>query len=312
MLVDIHTHAGQGPNGVAALKSMLPGGVDAVVSAVVADRPAVRRNAEGRPEPYRTPDAGEYLAATENGIRAYEQHGIRLVREAEDIKAGDPGVVLAIEGCHFVEGDLDRLDQMEARGVRSIQLAHYVVNEMCDIQTAPEVHGGLTSIGKAAVRRMNSLGIIVDVAHCSEGTVRGVAATTEVPFICSHSNLITDDLLGKDYRRYISLDYARMVADSGGVVGAWLASKLKPNPLAGLISHMFRLIDTIGVEHVAIGTDMPAGGCAGVMEDFSHHGKLRAALLGRGMNEDDVEKVCGGNWLRVFRTVRSEAKLKTE
>ena len=98
-----------------------------------------------------------------------------------------------------------------------------------------------------------------------------------------------------------------MVADSGGVVGAWLASKLKPDPLPGLISHMFRLIDTIGVEHVAIGTDMPAGGCAGVVEDFSHHRELRAALLGRGMHEDEVEKVCGGNWLRVFAAVRSAA-----
>jgi membrane dipeptidase len=308
MLIDIHTHAGQAANGVAALESMLPGGVDLVVSAVVADKPAMRRNAEGRPEQFRTPDAGEYTAATENGIRTLEQRGMRLVREAEDIAVGTPGMALAIEGCHFVDGDLDRFDAMEARGVRSIQLAHYVVNEMCDIQTAPEVHGGLTSIGKAAVRRMNDIGIIVDVAHCNEATVRGVAATASLPFICSHSNLVTEDLPGKDYSRYISADYARMVADGGGVVGAWLASKLKSNPLPGLISHMFRLIDTIGVEHVAIGTDMPAGGCAGVIEDFSRHRELRAALVDRGMNEDEVDKVCGGNWLRVFRAVRSAAR----
>jgi membrane dipeptidase len=173
------------------------------------------------------------------------------------------------------------------------------------------VHRGLTAIGKAAVRRMNELGIIVDLAHCSEATVRGVAATASVPFVCSHSNLVTNDLPGKDYRRYISADYARMVADSGGVVGAWLASKLKPDPLPGLISHMFRLIDTIGVDHVAIGTDMPAGGCAGVVEDFSRHGELRAALVGRGMHADEVDKVCGGNWLRVFRAVRAGAKSRT-
>ena len=311
MLIDIHTHAGQGPNGLAALKSMRAGGIDAAVAAVVADRPAIRRDAEGRNEQFRTPDAGEYLAATESGIRAYEQDGIRLIREAEEIKTGSPGVVLAIEGCHFVEGHLDRFDDMEARGVRSIQLAHYAVDQMGDIQTHPEVHGGLTSIGKAAVRRMNEVGIIVDVAHCTEATVRGVAATASLPFICSHSNLVTDDLLGKDYCRFISAEYARMVVDGGGVVGAWLASKLKPSPLPGLISHMFRLIDTIGVEHVAIGTDMPAGGCAGVMEDFSRHRELRTALLDRGMNEDEAEKVCGGNWLRVFRAVRSAARLRT-
>lgn len=312
MLIDIHTHAGQGPNGSAALESMLPGGVDVVVAAVVADRPAIRRNAEGRNEQFRIPNAGEYLTATETGLRAYEQCGVRLVREPAEIEAGCPGIVLAIEGCDFVEGDLDRFDAMAARGVRSIQLAHYVVNEMCDIQTAPQVHGGLTSIGKAAVRRMNAAGIIVDVTHCTEATVRGVAGTASVPFICSHSNLVTDDLLGKDYCRYISAEYARMVADSGGVVGAWLASKLKPDPMPGLVSHMVRLIDTIGVEHVVIGTDMPAGGCAGVMEDFSRHSQLRAALLERGMNEGEVDKVCGGNWLRVFRAVRSAVRFGTQ
>lgn len=304
MLIDIHTHAGQGARGIAALESMLPGGVDVAVCAVISDRPAIRRNAQGRSEQYRTPDAGEYLAATDKGLRAYERSGIRLVREAADVEARTPGVVLAIEGCDFVEGDLDRFDAMEARGVRSIQLVHYVVNEMGDIQTAAAVHGGLTPVGQAAVRRMNELGIIVDVTHCTEATVRGVAAAANRPFICSHSNLITGDLLGKDYCRYISEAYARMVAQSGGVVGAWLASKLKPDPLPGLIAHMFRLIDTIGVDHVTIGTDMPAGGCAGVMEDFSRHRHLRAALVDRGMRADEVDKVCGGNWLRVFRAVR--------
>lgn len=307
MLIDIHTHAGQGPNGIAALESMLPSGVDAVVAAVIADKPAIRRNAQGRNEQFRTPEAGEYLAATERGLRAYEQCGTRLLREPEDIEPGRPGIVLAIEGCDFVEGDLDRFDAMQRRGVRSMQLAHYVVNEMCDIQTAPAVHGGLTAFGKEAVRRMNALGIIVDVTHCTEATVRDVAATATSPFICSHSNLVTDDLLGKDYCRFISAAYARAVADSGGVVGAWLASKLRPDPLPGFVAHLFRLIDTIGVEHVAIGTDMPAGGCAGVMEDFSHHRGLRAALLDRGMNADEVDGVCGGNWLRVFRAVRAGA-----
>ena len=82
--------------------------------------------------------------------------------------------MLAVEGCDFLEGDLDRLDALEARGVRSIQLTHYLVNETGDIQTEPPVHGGLTRFGAAAVRRMNDLGIMVDVAHCSEDTVKGV------------------------------------------------------------------------------------------------------------------------------------------
>ena len=78
---------------------------------------------------------------------------------------------------------------MEARGVRSIQLTHYLVNETGDIQTAPPVHGGLTPFGADVVRRMNQLGIILDVAHCSEDTVKGVARVATRPFLCTHANL---------------------------------------------------------------------------------------------------------------------------
>src|SRR5471030_2704007 len=114
---------------------------------------------------------------------------MRIALEPDEIRAGDPALVLAIEGCDFLDGDLDRLDAMEARGVRSIQLTHYLVNETGDIQTAPAVHGGLTPFGAEAVRRMNRLGIILDVAHCSEDTVKGLAAAATRPFLCTHSNL---------------------------------------------------------------------------------------------------------------------------
>jgi membrane dipeptidase len=275
-----------------------------VVSAI-ADLPMIRRDPRTRRlEKVRDPDPGECLAAVEDYLATFEATGTRIAREPDEIRPNDPALVLAVEGCDFLEGDLDRLDTLEARGVRSIQLTHYLVNATGDIQTAPPVHGGLTPFGAETVRRMNQLGIMVDVAHCSEATVRGVVATTRKPILCSHANLKEPGHPDGDHPRYLSPDYARMVVETGGVIGAWIAV-LWEEKLPGMIRHLFRLIDAVGIDHVGIGTDLPAGAAKTELPDFSRHQEIAAALRDRGMTEDAVEQVCSGNWLRVFRAVRA-------
>jgi membrane dipeptidase len=318
MIIDMHTHAGRpnrvGPVDRSVLATMAQGGVAAAVVSAIGDLPMIRRNRETkRLEKVRDPDPGECLAAVEDYLASFEATGTRIAREPGDIRmapgshapgVADPALVLAVEGCDFLEGDLDRLDALEARGVRSVQLTHYLVNETGDIQTAPPVHGGLTRFGADAVRCMNRLGIIVDVAHCSEATVRGVAAATSKPILCSHANLKEPGHPDGDHPRYLSPDYARMVVDTGGVIGAWF-SVLWVEKLPGLIRHLFRLIDAVGIDHVGIGTDLPAGAAKAELPDFSRHREIAAALRYRGMTEDEVEKICSGNWLRVFRAVRA-------
>lgn len=309
MIIDMHTHAGRpslrGPVDLPMLESMRSGGVAACVVAAVGDAPVIRRNESSRAiEQYREADPGECLASTNAQLDAYAQCGFRLAREPGEIRDGDPSIVLAVEGCDFLEGDLSRLDAMAARGVRSIQLTHYVANETGDIQTSPPRHAGLTPFGADAVRRMDALGIMVDVAHCDEATVRGVVSASRRPFLCTHANLQEPGKPDGGHKRFISPDYARMVAGSGGVVGAWIAV-LWDAGMAGMIRHLFRLIDVIGVDHVGIGTDMPVGAAEREMPDFSRHGELRDAMAGRGFSAEDIAKVCAGNWLRVFRDVRA-------
>ncbi|HVC62888.1 MAG TPA: membrane dipeptidase [Acetobacteraceae bacterium] len=309
MIIDMHTHAGRpnrvGPVDRAVLATMAQGGVAAAVVSAIADLPMIRRNRETkRLEKVRDPDPGECLAAVEDYLAGFEATGTRIAREPDEIRPHDPSLVLAVEGCDFLEGDLDRLDALAARGVRSIQLTHFLVNATGDIQTAPPVHGGLTPFGADAVRRMNRLGIIVDVAHCSEATVKGVAAATTKPILCSHANLKEPGRPDGDHPRYLSPEYARMVVDTGGVIGAWIAV-LWAEKLPGLIRHLFRLIDAVGIDHVGIGTDLPAGAAKTELPDFSRHQQIAAALRDRGMTEDEVEKVCAGNWLRVFGAVRA-------
>lgn len=309
MIVDMHTHAGKprrtGPVDRSVLATMASGGVAAAVVSAIADLPMIRRNPQSkRLEKVRDPEPGECLACVEDYLAGFEATGMRVAREPHEIRAGDPALVLAIEGCDFLEGDLDRLDAMAARGVRSIQLTHYLVNETGDIQTAPPVHYGLTSLGAQAVRRMNRLGIMVDVAHCSEDTVKGVVAASSRPILCTHANLKEPGHKDGDHPRYLSPEYARMVAATGGVIGAWIAV-LWEEKLQGMIRHLFRLIDAVGIDHVGIGSDLPAGAAKEAMPDFSRHQQIAAALRDRGMTEDEVEKVCAGNWLRVFRATRA-------
>ena len=309
MIIDMHTHAGRprrtGDVDRAVLATMRAAGVGAAVVAAIADIPVIRRDpVTRRLTKVRDAEPGECLEATIGYLDSFSNAGMRIAREPEEIRADDPSLVLAIEGCDFLEGDLDRLDAMEARGVRSVQLTHYLVNETGDIQTAPPVHGGLTPFGADAVRRMNAVGIIVDVAHCSEDTVRGVVRATSKPILCTHANLLEPGVPDGEHPRFISREYARMVADTGGVVGAWL-STLTHEKVPGMIRHMFRAIDALGIDHVGIGTDMPAGVAAAEMPTFARHPELAAALRDHGMTEQEVEKVCSGNWLRVFRSVRA-------
>ena len=309
MIIDMHTHAGRprrtGEVDRTVLATMRPAGVAAAVVAAIGDIPMIRRNpATGHLEKFRDQDPGECLAAVEAYLASFEATGMRIAREPDDIRADDPALVLAVEGCDFLEGDLDRLDRLADRGVRSIQLTHILVNETGDVQTAPPVHGGLIQFGAEAVRRMNRLGIIVDVSHCSEDTVKGVAAVATRPFLCTHANLKEPGHPDGDHPRFISPAYARMVVDSGGIIGAWLSTLVREK-VPGLIRHLFRAIDAVGIDHVGIGTDLPAGVARTEMPDFSRHPEIAAALRERGLTADEVAKVCAGNWLRVFKAVRA-------
>ena len=152
MIIDMHTHAGRpnrvGPVDRSVLATMAPGGVAAAVVSAIADLPMIRRNPQTkRLEKVRDPEPGECLAAVRRLPRQLRGHRhAHRPRAGRDPRRTIPALVLAVEGCDFLEGDLDRLDALEARGVRTIQLTHYLVNETGDIQTAPPVHGGLTRV----------------------------------------------------------------------------------------------------------------------------------------------------------------------
>ncbi len=80
---------------------------------------------------------------------------------------------------------------------------------------------------------------------------------------------------------------------------------LTEEKLPGLIRHLFRMIDALGIDHAAIGTDLPAGVARTELPGFSRHPEIAAALVDRGLTREETDKVCSGNWLRVLRAVRA-------
>ena len=206
---------------------------------------------------------------------------------------------LACEGGEFLEGDAGRVDQLYADGVRSLQLVHYVPNVLGDLQTQPSQHGGLSAAGKAVVKRLTAKGIVIDVAHASFETVRDVASQTSAPLILSHSILKMDDarLLAA---RAISVDHAKLVAGTGGVIGAW-PSGFNAS-FDEFVANTVRLIDTVGVDHVGLGTDMD-GNLKPVLGDYRQLPDWMTALRAKGLSASDVAKVAGGNMQRVLSQV---------
>jgi membrane dipeptidase len=207
--------------------------------------------------------------------------------------------VFAVEGGDFIEADLDRIHEAFHDGVRAITLLHYHVNQIGDIQTEAPIHNGLTPLGKSIVAEMNKAGMLIDLAHATFGVAKDVLEVSTKPVMVSHTNLITP---ATSHPRLISREHAKLVAAAGGIIGSW-PSGVGQTTFADYIDSILRLIDAVQIDHVAIGTDMDAN-FKPVLRSYRDWSLIPAALLARGLREDDVAKVMGANFQRVFKANR--------
>ncbi len=309
--IDLHSHAGRvipSRDGdfarpfVPMRDAMTAGGMDVVCLAIVADTPVTRIDA-GQVHAVREPAEGElYAWSTRAFERAHEliaREGLAVVTDRAGLRAarGRPSVVVASEGADFLEGRLDRVDEVfERQALRHLQLVHYRVNELGDIQTAPRVHGGLTAFGRDVVRRCGERGIVVDVAHAPFETVQGVVAATDRPLVLSHTSLAAKP---GPRSRLISPEHAKLVASTGGVVGVWPPASRFPT-MAALAGGFRDMVDAAGVDHVGLGTDLLGLTGPAVFDSYRDLPALRVALRDAGFVDDEVARLLGGNYARVF------------
>jgi membrane dipeptidase len=314
--VDMHSHAAgagfaRAPRFDLADR-MQRGRMSAVCLCHSADGPAIRRPPGGRIRQYRDPEAGELYQFTRQRLAFMDSlvrpDGMARVLTPADLDAakaaGRPALIVTIEGCHFMDGRLERVEEVYRRGVRQLQVVHYMPSELGDQQTEDAKWGGLSPLGADTIRECNRLGIVVDVAHGSFKLVEQAAGVSAVPFILSHTSLTTAPL--QPYTRLISADHAKLMAQAGGVIGVWPAAYQFVDA-RDWVAGIARLVDVVGVDHVGIGTDME-GGVNEVWDDYADLPAVVDLFLRRGFTSAETTRLLGGNYVRVFRQAAAARK----
>jgi membrane dipeptidase len=245
---------------------------------------------------------------------ADEQGRFKLVRSASDIeRCIERGVMAGImhfEGAEAIGPDLAALDVYYAAGLRSLGIVWSRPNLFGNgvpfrFPSSPDIGPGLTGYGLRLVRRCNELGIMLDLSHITERGFWDVAATSTAPLVATHSNAhaicastrnLTDEQLDA-------------VAASQGVVGVnYNVGFLAPDgshdanlPLAVMVRHVEHLVDRLGIDGVALGSDFDGATMPTELSDASKLPNLMNALADAGYGTEDLEKIGYRNWLRVLK-----------
>jgi microsomal dipeptidase-like Zn-dependent dipeptidase len=205
------------------------------------------------------------------------------------------GGLMATEGSHALDGSLENIQNLYDEGFRMMGLHHFFDNKL-----GGSLHGvsqaGLSDFGRDAVREMNRLGIMVDVAHSTEAVVDEVLVFSTTPLVVSHTGVRG----ACDSPRNISDDHMQRIAAGGGLIGIgyWDGAVCDATP-AGVAKSIRYAVNLVGHEHVALGSDYD--GATSVYFDTSELSVLTQALLDEGLNEEEIRAVMGGNQIRFFQ-----------
>ena len=266
----------------------------------------------------------------------FERYGelIRPVHAVSDILAakqeGRSGVILGWQNASPVENRLDRLLLFHRLGVRIIQLTYNERNLLGD-GCYERTDVGLSRFGQDAVREMGRLGILIDLSHCGDLTTLEAIEFSERPVAITHANARSQH----DHPRNKTDEAIRALVARGGVIGANAFPGFFPKgweaTLDDYLDAIDYLVQMVGIDHVAIGTDFsqeqprafwewifasqgtrPAAQLPPAPEPYRHLRGLSDAgelpnlavgLLRRGYPPAGVQKVLGANWLRLLEEV---------
>jgi membrane dipeptidase len=267
------------------------------------------------------------------------------------IKQKKLGCMMGVEGGHMIEDNLNNLDALYKRGARYMTLtwnnstswATSAADETHKKDSLP--HKGLTDFGKQVVKRMNELGMIVDLSHVGEQTFWDAINTTTKPVIASHSNAyalcpvprnLKDDQIksiAKNggvihlnfYSGFVDSNYNKRKAEflvhhnqevdslknlkwANYEIEEWTAKKYpaeveayRPG-LSQLLDHLDYIVKLIGIDHVGLGSDFDGIESAPKpLDDVTAYPLITKALIERGYSKKDIQKILGGNFIRVFK-----------
>ena len=291
------------------LDQLSPAEVDVVVANGVGDRTATAW--WGRPPWRAVREELRRIRAAAERAHATVATSAAEVRQAFD--AGQPAVILGLEGADGIGANIGRVDELYRWGVRLVIPVHLRDNQIGTTSLPwnryvglpffhPRRARGLTKFGCKVVERMNQLGIIIDVSHSDSATLHDIAERSRSPIIASHAGAKAVD----DFARFLDDDEIRAIARTGGLVGLW-PYRYKGHGAAdfdALMAHARHIADLIGAAHLCLGTDI--NGVPGMLTGYRAEKDvwlIAEHLKSSGFSQDEVEGIMGGNFMRVFEQV---------
>ena len=229
---------------------------------------------------------------------------LRIVRTRADIDAlladrqrGDPviGAMLSIEGLHNLEGDAANFDRLFDAGFRMASPTHFFDNELGGSMHGEE-KGGLTDFGREIIQRMESSGMIIDIAHASPAMVDEILAMATRPVVSSHCGVQAVC----EVNRNLNDDQITALAATDGVIGIgyWDGAICSYEP-ADVVASILHVRDLVGIRHVGLGSDYDGSTTVGF--DTSELAVITQLLMDAGLSEGEIAQVMGGNVIRLLR-----------
>ena len=237
------------------------------------------------------------------------QNDISLVINYNQIKEvnrlGKIAAILSIEGGEALEGDLGVLRVLYRLGVRLLTLTWNQRNQIADGIGESRTGSGLTEFGLKVIDEMNDLRMLIDVSHLSETGFWDVIKRSKIPIVASHSNCYALC----PHLRNLKDEQIKALANKDGVIGItfvpdFLTQEKRKTSVKDVVKHIDYLVEKVGVDYVGLGSDFDGTGDLPLgLEGVDKIPNLTEELLDRGYKEREIEKILGGNFLRVFKEV---------
>jgi membrane dipeptidase len=224
------------------------------------------------------------------------------------VEGGRIAALLSVEGGEALEGDIGVLRMLYKLGVRALTLTHFPRNELGD-GSRDDSGSRLTEFGVEVVEEMNRLGMVVDVSHLNEAGFWDVMERTKNPVIASHSNCKALS----NHHRNLTDEQIEALAEKGGVInlsycGGFIKEGITRESIGEVsvddwLDHLDHVIDLVGPEYVGLGSDFDGGCGFPGMNDITKVPRITRGLVARGYPDEEIEKILGGNNLRIFKGV---------
>ncbi|MBS9716816.1 dipeptidase [Pseudohalocynthiibacter aestuariivivens] len=249
-------------------------------------------------------------------LRLQEIGALTICKTAAEIRtclqSGQLAAIMHIEGAEAIDANLHALDVLYRAGLRSIgpvwsRPTIFGEGVPFRFPSDGDIGGGLTEHGLNLVERCNELGIMIDLSHLNEAGFWDVAKHSNAPLVATHSNCNAIS----PHSRNLTNKQLAAIKQSNGMVGLNFAvaflredgQMLPEVPLETMLRHLDHLIESLGEDHVGLGSDFDGAVVPEQIGDIAGLPKLRVAMVKHGYNEALIKKLCHENWLRVLERI---------